>query len=119
MERERRRYYRQPVKMLVKVFAEEKEIKATSTDISEGGIALLLHQALPKNVSPRLKFTLPETSVSMELEAEVAWADIKGRVGLRFRNVPPSSHELLEKWLNQQKKLPNSKETATGSQAIQ
>lgn len=120
MERERRRYYRQPVKMLVKVFVEEKEIKATSTDISEGGIALLLHQALPKDASPRLQFTLPETGASMELEAEVAWADIKGRVGLRFRNVTPSAQEHLEKWINQQKGLPTSKDgTATGSQAIQ
>src|SRR6202051_1155781 len=33
MVRERRRYFRQPVKMLVKVIAGEKEIKATSTDI--------------------------------------------------------------------------------------
>jgi len=120
MERERRRYYRQPVKMLVKVFVEEKEIKATSTDISEGGIALLLHQALPKDASPRLQFTLPETGASMELEAEVAWADIKGRVGLRFRNVTTSLQERLEKWINQQKGLPASKDgTATGSQAIQ
>jgi DNA-binding response OmpR family regulator len=46
MVRERRRYYRQPVKMLVKVLLGDKELKATSTNISEGGIALILHQAL-------------------------------------------------------------------------
>jgi CheY-like chemotaxis protein len=116
MVRERRRYYRQPVKMLVKVLAGEKEIKATSTDISEGGIALLLHQALPKGASPRLQFTLPESSISLDIESEVAWADIKGRVGLRFRNLASSSQELLEKWINQQMEnnLP-----ATGSEVIQ
>ena len=97
---ERRRYYRQPVKMLVKVIAGEKEIKATSTDISEGGMALLLHQALPKNATPRLQFTLPESTLSMDIETEIAWADLKGRVGLRFRDVAPSSQALLEKWLN-------------------
>ena len=121
MVRERRRYYRQPVKMLVKVLADEKEIKATSTDISEGGIALLLHQALPKNASPRLQFTLPETNLSLDIESEVAWADLKGRVGLRFRNLAPSSKDLLEKWLNE--KMPkqasgSTEQPDTGSEAI-
>jgi DNA-binding response OmpR family regulator len=101
MVRERRRYHRQPVKMLVKVVVGDKELKATSTDISEGGIALFLHQALPKDATPRLLFTLPESTVSLEIETEVAWVDLKGAVGLRFRNVPRSSLELLEKWLNE------------------
>jgi CheY-like chemotaxis protein len=116
MVRERRRYYRQPVKMLVKVFAGEKEIKATSTDISEGGIALQLHQALPKDADPRLQFTLPETTTSMDIESEVAWADRKGRVGLRFRNVAPGSQELLEKWLNEKMpKQPSGSKERAGS----
>ena len=122
MVRERRRYYRQPVKMLVKVFADEKELKGTSTDISEGGMALQLHQALPKNANPRLQFTLPESNLAMDIEAEVAWADLKGRVGLRFRNVAPGSQELLEKWLNARMPKPasTSKERpGSASEAIQ
>jgi len=122
MVRERRRYYRQPVKMLVRVVAGEKELKATSTDISEGGIALLLHQALPKNASPHLQFTLPETALSMDIESEVAWVDLKGHVGLRFRNVAPRFQEALEKWLNDKMPKPasGSKEPAgSGSEAIQ
>jgi len=114
MVRERRRYYRQPVKMLVKVIAGEKEIKATSTDISEGGMALLLHQALPKDATPRLQFTLPESTQSMDIETEIAWADLKGRVGLRFLNLAPSSQALLEKWLNDRipTQAPGAKERA-------
>src|ERR1700722_10643298 len=61
MVRERRRYYRQPVKMPVRVVLGDKELKATSTNISEGGIALMMHQALPKSATPVLQFTLPET----------------------------------------------------------
>ena len=123
MVRERRRYYRQPVKMLVRVVLGDKELKATSTNISEGGIALMLHQALPKDATPRLQFTLPETKLALDVEAEVAWADIKGHVGLRFLNVPQSSQELLEKWLNEQmeKQLPGAKDklAGSGSEAIQ
>jgi DNA-binding response OmpR family regulator len=117
MVRERRRYYRQPVKMLVKVVLGDKELKATSTNVSEGGIALILHQALPKDATPRLQFTLPETKLSLDVEAQVTWADIKGHVGLRFLNVPQNSQELLEKWLNEQmeKQLPGAKGMLAGS----
>ncbi len=102
MERERRRYYRQPAKMLVKVVLEDKEISGTSTNISEGGMALMLHQALPKNASPRVKFTLPDSDLVFDLETVVAWADIKGHVGLRFLHLPESSQGQLEKWLGEQ-----------------
>jgi|ERR1022692_2478136 DNA-binding response OmpR family regulator len=117
MVRERRRYYRQPAKMLVRVVVDEKELKATSTNISEGGMALMLHQALPKNASPRVQFTLPETTIALDVEAVVAWADIKGHVGLRFLNVPATSQERLEKWLNEQmeKTLPACTEKSAGS----
>jgi CheY-like chemotaxis protein len=106
MERERRRYFRHPVTMAVKVVLSDKEMKGTSTNISEGGIAILLHHALPKAATPRLQFTLPEIKTTFELETEIAWADLKGRVGLRFLNVPKSSQDLLDKWLSQQTEIP-------------
>jgi DNA-binding response OmpR family regulator len=123
MVRERRRYFRQPARMPVRVILSDKELKATSTNISEGGMALILHQALPKGATPRLQFTLPETKLSLDVETEIAWADIKGHVGLRFLNVPQSSQTLLETWLNEQmeKQLPGAKEllASSGSEALQ
>jgi c-di-GMP-binding flagellar brake protein YcgR len=117
MERERRRYFRQAVTMPVNVVLGEKELKATSTNISEGGIAIKLHQALPKNAKPRLQFALPESKLDMDVESELAWADLKGHAGLRFLKVPPSSQELLEKWLDEQvgKELPGSTQKPPGS----
>src|ERR1700758_3730536 len=47
MLKERRGYFRQPVKMQVKLSLDDKSTMATSTNISEGGIALILHEALP------------------------------------------------------------------------
>jgi DNA-binding response OmpR family regulator len=102
MVRERRRYFRHPVKMPVSIALEEKELKATATNLSEGGIALLVHQALPKNAAPRLKFTLPNSTIALDLDSEIAWADLKGYVGLRFRNVPATTQEVLERWLDSQ-----------------
>jgi CheY-like chemotaxis protein len=121
MERERRRYFRQPVKIRVKIILGDKEIKGTSTNISEGGMALMLHQALPKGGTPRIQFTLPDSKTVLEVETEIAWADIKGHVGLRFKNVPKSSQELLEKWLSEQvEQIPAAKEKLNfNPQAIQ
>jgi CheY-like chemotaxis protein len=102
MLRERRRYFRHPVKMPVCLVLNDKEIKGESTNISEGGIALLLHHALPKNATPRVQFTLPASGPALDVDTEVAWADLKGYVGLRFRNLPASSQELLEGWLTTQ-----------------
>jgi DNA-binding response OmpR family regulator len=102
MLRERRRYFRHAVKMPVTIALGEKQIKASATNISEGGIALLLHQALPKNAVARVQFTLPGTSISLDVDAEVAWADLKGAVGLRFPKLPAHTQEQLEGWLNSQ-----------------
>ena len=120
MERERRRYYRQPVEMPVTVVLDEKQWKATSTNISEGGMAVVLSEALPKNSSPRLQFTLPEGNATLEVQSEMAWSDVKGHVGLRFVNVPQSSRELLEQWLNQQmEKIPPGSMELPGSGIVQ
>jgi CheY-like chemotaxis protein len=122
MERERRRYFRHPLTMPVRVVVSDKELKGTSTNISEGGMALMLHHALPKTATPRLQFTLPEIKTPFELETEIAWANLKGHVGLRFLNVPKSSQELLEKWLGQQlEQLPvaGDKLTRPGPEPIQ
>jgi DNA-binding response OmpR family regulator len=118
MERERRRYCRQPVEMPVRLVLDEKELKATSTNISEGGIALMSHQALPTSGQCRVQFTLPKTTTAFDVEAEVAWANIKGHAGLRFHNVAQSSQERLDQWLSQQAEQAvssSSKEKPAGS----
>src|SRR5579864_5028570 len=100
MLKERRRYFRQPVKMLVKVVLGDKTMNATSTNISEGGIALMLRGTLPKGAAPQLKFSLPGSDLPLEIEAEVAWVDVKGLAGFRFQHVPKSSQKQLDYWLD-------------------
>jgi CheY-like chemotaxis protein len=115
MLRERRRYFRQPIKTMVRVLSGDRELKATSTNISEGGLALTLKEALPKGARVHLKFSLPETGVSLHVEGELAWADIKGRAGFRFHNVPKDSQQQLEQWLNArlEKEVPPASERTT------
>ncbi len=119
MIKERRRYFRHPVKMLVGIVLGDKVVRATSTNVSESGIALQLREALPKGAKPRLQFTLPETNHQFDLDAEVVWADVKGRAGLRFHDVAKASQEQLENWLNErlEEELPGAKERLASAEA--
>lgn len=119
MIKERRRYFRQPVKMQVKVVYEGKTLNATSTNISEGGIALMLREAPPKGAAPHLKFSIPNSNIHMEIEAEVAWVDVKGFAGFRFHNVPESSQAELEQWLDDQieQEFPGTKERLAAAES--
>jgi DNA-binding response OmpR family regulator len=121
MLKERRRYFRQPVKMQVQVILEGKTVTASTTNVSEGGIALLLREALPKGATPHLKFSLPESSIHIEVEAEVAWADMKGLAGLRFHNMPKPSQAQLEQWLDErmEAEFPGSKDRLAESGSLQ
>jgi len=112
MIKERRRYFRHPVKMLVRIVLGDKTVRATSTNVSESGIALMLREALPKGAKPRLQFTLPETRHELDLDAEVVWADVKGHAGLRFQEVEKETQQQLENWLNErlEDELPGAKD---------
>jgi CheY-like chemotaxis protein len=117
MLKERRRYFRQPLKMPVSVFLGEKELRATSTNISEGGIALTMRDAMPKGATPRLKFVIPDIKLSIDVETEVAWADLKGRAGFRFHGIAETTQKLLEKWLDgrMEKEFPGVKDRLTAA----
>lgn len=119
MVRERRRYFRHPVKMQVTIIIGDKSTNATSTNLSESGIALLLHEALPKGAVPQLQFTLPETDSKFDVEAEVVWADLKGRAGLRFHNLPKTAQEQLENWLDErmEEEMPGAKERIAAAES--
>jgi c-di-GMP-binding flagellar brake protein YcgR len=95
----------------VQIVLGDHVVKAASSNISESGIAIVLREALPKGATPRLQFSLPETTRKFELEAEVVWADLKGRAGLRFHNVPAESQDHLERWLDErlEEELPGAK----------
>ncbi len=119
MIKERRRYFRQPVKVQVKVVLEGKTLNATSTNLSEGGMALILKEAVPKGSTPHLTFTLPDANLHMNVEAEVAWVDMKGRAGFRFHHVPKDAQGQLEKWLDDhmEQEFPGAKERLAAAES--
>jgi DNA-binding response OmpR family regulator len=100
MVRERRRYFRHPLDMAVRVALDEgQEIDATATNLSEGGMAIRVVGQLQKNTQTCLHFTLPGSNTSLEIRGAIAWADSTGNAGVKFGEVPQSSQYQLEKWL--------------------
>jgi DNA-binding response OmpR family regulator len=100
MVRERRRYFRHPVEMPVRIsLPQNQEMAATATNLSEGGMAIRVLGKLAKDSLGQVTFTLPAVNISLELKCEIAWADGVGRAGIRFIEVPQSSQYQLEKWL--------------------
>jgi len=100
MERERRRYFRHPLEMPVLVhFSHVPAIKATTTNVSEGGMAIRFSGEWPKENPTKVQFTLPGTKLTLEPKAELSWADGMGKAGLRFVELPQSSKHQLETWL--------------------
>ena len=102
MVRERRRYFRHPVEMNVKILPPHgPERNATTTNVSEGGMAIRVAGRFPKEGRAKLQFSLPGSNGSLELKGEIAWADDTGHVGIRFVDVPQSSQYQLDKWLTE------------------
>jgi CheY-like chemotaxis protein len=100
MVRELRRYYRHPVEMPLRIsLPHNQELTATTTNVSEGGMAIRILGKLPKDAQAQFRFTLPGVNISLELKGQVAWADGTGHAGIRFVEVPQSSQYQLDKWL--------------------
>jgi len=106
MVRERRRYFRHPVETSVRIsLPEGPELNATTTNLSEGGMAIKFTGKLPKAGISKVAFTLPDID-AMESKAEMAWVDTGGRAGILFVEMPRSVRHKLETWLeNQIKKV--------------
>lgn len=110
MVRERRRYFRYPVEIPVRItVGQNPPVTASSTNLSEGGIAIRTAARLLKDKETELRFTLPASNISLELKGQIAWNDGTGQVGIRFVQVPQSSQYQLEKWLTErmQDELPH------------
>lgn len=103
MIRERRRYFRHPVEINVKLgFGDGKEVAATATNLSEGGMAIYHRGKLPKHGLSKVVFALPGRSASVECKAQIAWADGSGHAGIRFGQMSAVAREQLDRWLSEE-----------------
>ncbi|HEY1264385.1 MAG TPA: response regulator [Terriglobales bacterium] len=106
MARERRRYFRHRVELpLLLAVAAGQEIRATTTNVSEGGMAIRFSGVLPKGGVVKASFTPPGMNAPVNLKAEVVWVDRSGQAGIRFLEIPKPVRQHLERWLEDELKV--------------
>lgn len=95
--------FRAMVAMPVVISTKKAQYNATALNVSSGGLALEgVRDPFQLSETFQVRFTLPETSETFELQAQVMWADAQGKAGVRFLNTPHDQQDLLRSWLTEQ-----------------
>jgi c-di-GMP-binding flagellar brake protein YcgR len=110
MKRERRRNIRISVQtpVAVKSLDSGDGLKITTSDLSEGGMAVNVAKRGRPAGKWQVAFVLPGTETSLELTAEFAWEGNAAQAGLRFMDVSPDNARLLQEWV--QRNSPDSEQ---------
>jgi DNA-binding response OmpR family regulator len=101
MKRERRRNARVAIETPVTLQVDDGagQLRAVTTDLGEGGLAIQTNLR-PRNLNRmRIQFTLPGTKHTIDCAAEVAWENAGRQIGLRFQDLVPEMGEWLKAWL--------------------
>jgi len=108
--RERRRYFRCPVSLPIVILRRTlPEVRCTSVNISDGGMAVSTFVPLSPGEEVRVQFTLPDNEKPFLVESRICWwkAD---HLGVRFVSVSPERKTELQDWLSRklEETLPES-----------
>jgi len=97
MSRERLSYQRYPVDRPALVALQDgRTFQARTINVSRDGIALALSEPATLQKSLHVRFDLPtKEPITISVNADAVWSDGLGRMGLHFRQMPPSSQQRL------------------------
>jgi CheY-like chemotaxis protein len=99
MKRERRRSFRVPIQLPVKLRIENgAEMEGILLDLSEDGLDVLAAQPLCPSAIINAQFALPGQP-QMDLRGEVAWANPNGESGVRYIDLPENLRQALKAWV--------------------
>jgi len=100
LKRERRRSFRVPVQLPVKLRVENGgEMEGILLDLSEDGLDVLAAQPLCPAATINARFTLPEQTTELNLRGQVACANPNGESGVRYTELPDSLRQVLREWV--------------------
>lgn len=104
MKRERRRNTRIPIEIPVQLtFAGGAGgVKAKTSDLGEGGIAISVSQRLENLAAIGIQFILPGSEYRIESRGEIAWVNAGRSAGLRFTEISPQAQDKIKRWLDSQ-----------------
>lgn len=102
MVRERRRYFRHPVELGIVFWLGKQEVRARTTNISEGGLAIRIVASLSRGDVGKVVLPLPHQRGTVEAKGELVWVDANGRAGIRFLEMSKDARQLLDQWLEEE-----------------
>ncbi len=97
--RGRLRYHRQALQAHVSMVANRRHMDAELLNVSRGGIGVRTKADLQAGEIVRLRFSLPGRKLVVQAQAAVAWRRPNGDIGLRFEEIPQTSQDELQLWL--------------------
>jgi len=80
----------------------QKRVGAQLINLSQGGLQVRVDDGFNASDLSRASFELPGTKCGVKAEVEVAWADERGNVGIRFVKIASQMQHTLRLWLAQQ-----------------
>lgn len=100
LKRERRQSFRVPVQAPISIYPNDGDtLEGILLDLSNGGMDVLSAKPLNSGALVHFCFALPEGALSIEGDAEIAWASANGQTGLRFLDIDPVMRGHLSQWL--------------------
>jgi DNA-binding response OmpR family regulator len=99
----RLRYHRAGLEVPVALSSSvQKHVKASLINVSQGGMQLHTHSAVESSKPLQVSFELPGAKSTLKAQAEVAWQDQRGNLGIRFVKLTTRQQRTLQLWLAQQ-----------------
>jgi FixJ family two-component response regulator len=99
----RLRYHREGLEVTVALSHQGKRrVAGHLVNVSQGGMQIYTEQTLEATKSLQVSFELPGARSALKAQAEVAWRDQRGNLGIRFVKLAPRQQRTLQLWLAQQ-----------------
>lgn len=100
LTRERRKSFRVPVQAPVEIkLPDGKTADGILLDLSETGMDVLTAEPQVQGALLEFHFRLPDGSVEITANGQVAWASANGQTGVHFLNLPDAMQAQLKSWL--------------------
>jgi CheY-like chemotaxis protein/c-di-GMP-binding flagellar brake protein YcgR len=113
LNRERRRAYRVPVQAPVELtLADARKTEGILLDLSETGMDVLTAEPQTPGAVMNFRFQLPDGSLEVQANGQVAWASPNGQTGVRFLDLEQSIKGQLQVWLAAAAVIPSGPEEA-------
>jgi hypothetical protein len=99
----RLRYHRAGLEVPVSLSCNRREqVEGYLINVSQGGLQIHTDDPVEMKKTMHVSFELPGAKCGLKAQAEVAWQDTRGNIGIRFVKVAPRLQRALQLWLAQQ-----------------